>query len=694
MLVLSSIALGEQTAERVAFFEKKIRPVLIERCYQCHSPESKNIKGGLLLHSRAASRRGGETGPAVVPGDVDSSLLIAAIRYESMEMPPDGKLPHSVIADFERWIKLGAVDPRIDEANAPVVHEINFESARQFWSFQRPAKHTVPDVRDPSFSHRRADRFVACRLEEAGLRPSDVADRRALIRRVTFDLIGLPPTPEEVAKFVRDPRPGAYEHVVDRLLASPHYGEHWARMWLDIARYAEDQAHIVGNDQALFYPNAHLFREWVISAFNDDLSYDDFIKQQLAADFLFPEDKVRHVALGFIGLGPKYYRRNDPRVMADEWEDRVDVVSRGLLGLTVACARCHDHKFDPIETEDYYALAGVFASTKMVNRPNESVAKDSKAAKDPKNAIHIVEDGAVKDLKVFIRGDVNSKGPVVPRRFLRVLSSSEPAKFHNGSGRLELAEAIANRNNPLTARVIVNRIWTLHFGRPLVGTPSNFGSLGQLPTHPQLLDDLAVRFMESGWSLKWLQREIVTSATYQQSSQPPMDQLSADPNNQWLGRMTRRRLSIESWRDTMLSATGRLSESIGGTSIDPQEPDERRRTIYSRISRFELNPMLVMFDFPDPNAHSAHRSETTTALQKLFIMNNAFMVKQAEALVERLGDDEDEFKIRRAYQILYARPATQDEIDLGLAFLQQDAADAWRQYAQALLAANEMLFLD
>jgi hypothetical protein len=321
-------------------------------------------------------------------------------------------------------------------------------------------------------------------LEQSGLEPSALADRRTWIRRVSFDLIGLPPTPEEIEAFVSDPAPEAYEKVVERLLASPHYGERWARMWLDVARYAEDQAHIVGKDVSLTYPNAYLYRDWVIKALNDDMPYDRFIRLQLAADFVEPQDgqsvkppadKSNIAALGFLGLGPKYYARNNPAVMADEWEDRVDTVSRGLLGLTVACARCHNHKFDPIPTEDYHALAGVFAGTRMFNRPlDDHVAKkDSGDASEPRNAMHIVCEGTPTDLHVLLRGDVGNKGPVVPRHFLRVLCDGEPKPFHQGSGRLELAEAISSPRNPLTARVIVNRVWALDFGRPLVGTPSS-----------------------------------------------------------------------------------------------------------------------------------------------------------------------------------------------------------------------------
>jgi hypothetical protein len=601
----------------------------------------------------------------------------------------------ALVAAWALGASLCVAEPREDKAAA------NVEAGKRFWAFQPPRRHDAPAVRNSGWAQQPLDRFILARLEQAGLDPTPPADRPTWIRRVTFDLIGLPPTSEEVEAFVYDPAPDAFAKVIERLLASPHYGERWARMWLDVARYAEDQAHIVGKDESLFYPNAYLYRDWVIRALNDNVPFDRFVQLQLAADLIEPDDRSNHAALGFIGLGPKYYRRNDPAVMADEWEDRVDVVGRALLGLTVACARCHDHMFDPISTEDYYGLAGVFASTRLFNRPLNDTAetKADGEAKQPKDALHIVREGTPTDLSVFIRGNVNNKGPTVPRRFLRVLSDGEPKPFQQGSGRRELAEAITEPRNPLTARVIVNRVWAQLVGRPLVGTPSNFGALGEKPTHPELLDDLAVRFMESGWSLKWLQREIVLSAAYRQSSRADAAKQAADPDNKLLGRMNRRRLSAEGWRDALLSLTDRLERMVGGPSIDPQDPKERRRTVYSRVSRLELNRMLALFDFPDPNVHADGRVETTTPLQKLFVLNSPFMVSQAEGLAERLqaeGTGQDnQRRIERAYRLLYGRPATEAELRLGLRFLAGDKDTArWQQYAHVLLAANELLFID
>jgi hypothetical protein len=706
VLLLPAGAPGAKASpERIAFFEKNIRPVLVKHCYRCHSAESKKVRGGLLLDSREGLRKGGDTRPAVVPGDPDASLLLKALRYEDLKMPPAGKLPDKVIADFQTWIKQGAADPRESKVAALPIKPIAIEAGKRFWSFQSPRAHTVPRVRNQGWPQKKIDHFVLARLEQSGLAPGPAADRRTWIRRVSFDLIGLPPTPEEVEAFVNDGSPDVPARTVERLLASPHYGERWARLWLDVARFAEDQAHIVGSNRSLFYPNAYLYRDWVIRALNQDMPYDRFVKLQLAADLIEPEPQApdsNHVALGFLGLGAKYYGRKSPAVMADEWDERVDTVSRGLLGLTIACARCHDHKFDPIPTTDYYALAGVFASTRMFNAVIHEGAKKKAdgEANVPEDALHIVCEGTPTDLNVFIRGDVGNKGPLVQRHFLGVLADGKPRPFRQGSGRRELAEVIADARNPLTARVIVNRIWALHFGRGLVATPSNFGALGERPTHPELLDDLAVRFMAAGWSLKWLQREIVLSATYQQSSAGDARKRSVDPENRLLGRMNRRRLSVEAWRDALLSASGRLDRNLGGRSLNPQDPGEGRRTIYSAVSRLELNRMLALFDFPDPNVHAERRIETTTPLQKLFVLNSPFMVSQAGHLAQRLETEvapaADERRIDRAYRLLYGRPASVPELRLGLAFLRagDNRATRWQQYAHVLLAANEMLFLD
>ena len=688
------------------FFESKIRPTFVAHCYECHGGDEADIQGGLRLDDPKAMRRGGDTGPIIKPGDVDGSALLAALRYEDLKMPPEGKLPEHVIRDFEIWIASGAVDPRTgSKMGEKKPTQFNWEDIRSQWAFQSPSRHVAPRTKSPDWCTNTMDAFVLKKLEASGISPNVATDRSTFIRRLSFDLRGLPPSPTEVAEYLKDNRPDSKRRLVDAFLASPQHAEKWSRLWLDVARYAEDQAHKVGSNNSLTYPNAYYYRDWVINAIANDLPYDQFIRLQLAADLIVPEDKQEHIALGFLGLGPKYYRRNSPEVMADEWEDRVDTVSRGLLGLTVACARCHDHKYDPIPTADYYALAGVFASTEMFNRPlNQAVAKQDKGqAKKPQEAYHLVRDGKPLDLNVMIRGDATKKGELVPRRFLTALSE-EPIFFKNGSGRSDLADAITAKSNPLTARVLVNRVWEQLFGHALVGTPSNFGALGEQPTHPDLLDDLAVRFMNHGWSWKWLQREMVLSSTYGQSSHIDPTKLALDPENQLLSRMPRRRLSVEAYRDAILSVTGQLNSTIGGRSIQPDQADEGRRTLYSEISRMNLNPMLARFDYPDPNAHSATRFETTTPLQKLFLLNSEFMVFQANALATRLRHygGSDRSKIEHAYQLLFSRKADALEVSLAEQFMSHEKtkedtrenADAWAQYAQALLISNEMFMVD
>src|SRR6266850_2285046 len=431
--------------------------------------------------------------------------------------------------------------------------EIDWAKAREFWSFRAPSAHSRPVVRNNRWPTQPLDYFVLGRIESKVLAPSPEAYKRTLIRRVTFDLTGLPPTPEEVRAFLKDTRADAYDRWVTRLINSPAFGERMASLWLPLARYAEDQAHQVGKETQSFYPNAYKYREWVINAFNKDLSYDEFILLQLAADKVETAAPKDLVALGSLGLGPKYYNRDRLDVQADEWEDRVDTVCRSFLGLTVACARCHDHKFDPITMADYYGLAGVFASTRMVNKTSDGKLLEGKVTADkmPADTLHLVQDDDPKDLNVFIRGNVQRKGPLAERRFLRVLSGNDPVRFKDGSGRKELAAAIADPRNPLTGRVMVNRLWGTFFGQPLVPTPSNFGHSGQPPSYPQLLDDLAVRFVDNGWSIKTMVREMVLSSSYRQSSAETPNK-SRDPVNELLGRMNRRRLSVEQWRDAVL----------------------------------------------------------------------------------------------------------------------------------------------
>ena len=586
----------------------------------------------------------------------------------------------------------------ITQAAEPVV--IDWAKARQHWSFVPPKARALPKVKDTAWPRARVDHFILASMEAKELTPSGEADARTLIRRVTFDLTGLPPTPEEVRAFVNDSHPDAYARLVDDLLGRRAFGERLASVWLNLARYAEDQAHQVGGNSSLNYPNAWRYRDWVIAAFNADLPYDAFIEKQLAVDLIEPQNKADLAALGFLGLGHKLYARSRLDVQAEEWSEQVDTVSQTFLGLTVACARCQDHKFDPITARDYYAMAGVFASVQMVNLRPDGKEEDSKTLADKMDpgTLHVVRDLKPHDLPVYDRGDMESPGAMAPRGWLQVLSKGEPAKFQQGSGRAELARQITDPANPLTARVMVNRVWDLLFGKPLARTTSNFGATGDKPTHPELLDDLAVRFMQNGWSLKHLMRELVKSATYRQSSSGSAANAQLDEANDHFWRMNRRQLGIESWRDSIMAAAGTLTLE-GGPSQSLDAPTHHKRTIYSQVSRRELNKTLMLFDYPDANVHAARRSNSTTPTQKLFVMNSPFIIEQSKKLAQRLqqSGSDDTSRIHFAYELLFAREPEAEELAIAQEFLKQPAESsltAWEQLAQALLATNEMLYVD
>jgi hypothetical protein len=586
----------------------------------------------------------------------------------------------------------------VTQAAEPAV--IDWAKARQHWAFVPPKAQALPKVKDTAWLRGRVDHFILASLEAKALTPSREADARTLIRRLTFDLTGLPPTPEEVRAFVNDTRPDAYARLVDDLMGRRAFGERMASVWLNLARYAEDQAHQVGNNSSFSYPNAWRYRDWVIAAFNADLPYDRFIEKQLAVDLIEPQNKADLAALGFLGLGHKLYARGRLDVQAEEWSEQVDTVSQTFLGLTVACARCHDHKFDPITARDYYAMAGVFASVQMVNLRPDGKDEDGKTLADKMDpgTVHIVRDEKPHDLPIYDRGDVETPGKTVPRGWLQVLSKSEPVKFQQGSGRAELARQITAPANPLTARVMVNRVWDLLFGKPLARTTSNFGAMGDKPTHPELLDDLAMRFMQNGWSLKRLMRELVLSATYRQSSSGSAANAQLDEANDHFWRMNRRQLGIESWRDAIMATAGTLTLE-GGPSLSLDATTHHKRTIYSQVSRRELNKTLMLFDYPDANVHAARRSSSTTPTQKLFVMNSPFIIEQSKKLAQRLqlSASDDASRIRHAYELLFAREPEAEELAIAQEFLKQPAESAltaWEQLAQALLATNEMLYVD
>ncbi len=883
-------------------FENKVRPILANNCYGCHSTTQ---LGGLRVDSRAALLKGGTAGPALTPGDPDKSLLIRAVRQtdEKLKMPKGGRLKKEEIAALEEWVRDGAVWP---EATLPATPQ-----QRTFWSFQPIRKPTAPEVKDAAWARTEIDRFILAALEKDGLKPVKSADRRTLLRRASLDLTGLPPAPEEFDAFEKDTSPDAFAKVIDRLLASPQYGERWGRLWLDVARYGEDDYRSLDPMKRGFnpYPNAYLYRDWVIKAFNDDLPYDQFVKAQLAADGMDEKVRVKMMpALGFLGLGPWFYDNGAVEITrADERHDRVDVVSRGFLGLTVGCARCHDHKYDPISAKDYYALAGVFANTSYIEHPlapksvvdeykakeklvenkekllgeltkNESAAlagnlalqaskymqaawkvtgepkeemfnavedakldyelfdrwlkflakppkfypylkswqemirlggtaeeakklseefqklildvmferkevteeneiieakalpgtKKKKPSKlpsefvtnddfcpgcalelkalspersnlwtdvfqrdlaegfDPAQTFDRIKPGllafrgwglerrlsaerrsfiealradikalesemdpkypylhAVRDsdkpanLRISNRGNPFNLGDEVPRRFLSVLSDGAPQPFTKGSGRLELADAILNQ--PITMRVMVNRVWKSHFGTGLVDSPSNFGVAGERPSHPELLEYLARYFVDHGWSIKNLHREIMLSSVYQLSSDLSQANFEKDSGNRLYWRANRRRLDAEQLRDSLLYVSGALELKLGGPSAE-LKPSFNRRTVYGKVSRYRLDEYLQLFDFPSANLSAEKRFTTSVPLQRLFLMNSDFVQQQAELVARRVASESDNSsRIRMAYRLILGRQPTEAELDTGLAYLRTEPLASYEE---------------
>lgn len=669
------------------FFELRIRPVLVEHCYECHSAAAKVPRGNLRLDTAEQLRRGGDSGPAIVPHKPEESLLLSALRYESLEMPPSGKLPEHVIEDFAAWIALGAPDPRAESSSSSTAEPAT--DPAKHWAFQQPRRVSPPEVKNASTIRTELDRFVVARLEAAGLSPSPRAAPRALLRRLYYDLIGLPPNAKELAEFVADPSEAAYEAAVDRLLASPHFGERWARHWLDVARYADTSGYLFEQDRN--YKHAYKYRDWVIASFNADRPFDQFIVAQIAADQL--GDSACEPAMGFLTLGRRFLNNKH-----DIINDRIDVVMRGLMGLTVACARCHDHKYDPISTADYYALYGVFANSE--EKPRED------------GPMMLVDTSTPSEQVVFLRGNPANHGPKVERHFLPCASAGgEARRFQHGSGRREMAEAIASRDNPLTARVWVNRVWGHLFGRGLVATPSDFGTRGLPPTHPELLDWLTCEFVEDGWSTKRLIRRIVLSHTYRQSSDHRPECAAVDPENRLLWKANRRRLDLESLRDSLLVAAGRLDETLGGPSVSLTEsPFATRRAVYGFIERQNLPAFFRTFDFANPNTHTPERPQTTSPQQALFLMNSPFVLEQAIHLADRSakaeGSDADQMRVAHLYRLALGREPTAEEMIEAVEYLHsgqsapQDNNDdvppltPWEQLAQVLLMSNEFAFVD
>jgi mono/diheme cytochrome c family protein len=776
--------------EQLAFFEKRIRPLLVMHCYECHSSESEDLGGDLLVDSRATLRRGGANGPAVVPGNLDNSLLMEAVRYdnEHLQMPPAGKLSDDEIRDLEEWIRIGAPDPRATVSKYRG-KQIDVAAAREFWSFRPIAEPPLPKVKASEWPLNAIDHFVLARLEEHQLQPAPEADRRTLLRRITYDLIGLPPTPEEMANFLADDSPQAYEAVVERLLASPRYGERWGRHWLDVVRYADT----AGDNSDYPIPQMHRYRDWVIEAFNRDLPYDEFVRDQLAGDLrggtTEVERQARIIATGYLANARRFGSRVDDYPWHLTIEDTIDNLGRAFLGLSLSCARCHDHKFDPVTARDYYGLYGVFSSTrypwpgielekrqrdfvplvpadrqaeldralaqrsKEQNRLDgevkklkealkkasdtekkslqEAINKAEKQARDHRQqpplfeTAYAVTDAATRsDAAIQLRGDPTNLGDLVPRHFPTVLGGSELPSECETSGRVELAEWIVLPDNPLPARVMVNRLWQHHFGHGLVPTPNDFGKQGRPPTHPELLDWLAVRLRAEGWSIKQMHRLMVCSRTYRQSSHRSERSQEVDPSNDWLAGISRRRLDAEAIRDTLLFVGENLDLSPAGAPPFPEQPswdftqhkpfkavyESNHRSVYLMTQRIQRHPYLAIFDGADPSTSTAVRMTSTTPLQALFLLNDPFVHGQAKLIADRIrsASNESAARVALAYELLFARPPTANEVTAAEHFLaeaivrlkangttDEDAAvQAWEAYVRALLRLNEFVYLD
>lgn len=797
-------------AKGTEFFETKIRPVLVQHCYKCHSTSGKKSEGGLLLDSREGIRKGGDRGPAIVPGDTDKSLMLEAILHTDadLKMPPKkDRLPKEVLNDFTVWIRMGAPDPR-EKAAGNLSGPVDIETGRKFWSMQKPAAHQAPQVKNEAWPKQKLDHFILAKLEAAGLTPSADAEPATLLRRLHFDLVGLPPSPAALKSFLdrvqADGIDAALAHEVDVLLASPQFGELWGRHWLDVARFAESS----GKEANMSFPYAWRYRDYVIDSFNAEKRFDVFLVEQIAGDLLPSENDAERarllIATGFLALGPKNLDEADAaQFAADVVDEQIDTVTRAVIGQSIACARCHDHKFDPYTMRDYYALAGIFRSTKTffgtyvtptnrlsgdplplprgANLPvyhrghtpqhvahmkkqladlrkehEEGMAAVIRAAQkgeDTENvftlrdalrifwtsgglegelekvddegkplplAMGVLDAEKIGDTPLLDRGEIKKPGEKVARAFPRVFVISETAHIDlEQSGRLELARWLTHADQPLTARVFTNRVWRHLLGAGLVRTVDNFGMSGERPSHPELLDDLAVQFQRNGWSVKKLVREIVLSRTYRQSSTYNAAAFRTDPENRLLWRASKRRLTAEEIRDAMLVASGELkldrpAASLVGKQIgdrpvsllglDPSLPSDldgsKHRSVYLPVLRDRLPDVLDLFDFAEPSLVTGDRETTNVPVQALYLMNSPFVRERAAGLAARVTKEVENEADRPAwaFRLCFGRTPDPAETKLATEFFaaakEDDKAKSLAAYCQALLAAAEFRNLD
>ncbi len=782
------------TEEQVAFFEAKIRPVFVQHCYECHSSTASELGGGLLLDSQKGIVKGGDTSPSVVPHDPEASLLMVALRYSKadLQMPPSGKLAGHEIQDIMRWIEMGAPDPRTEDTVSLMKAKktIDWDKAKDFWSLLPLTVPRPPEVDDSDWPLTSIDRFLLAGMKRNGLEPSSDSSRVAWIRRATYDLIGLPPTPEQIDAFVNDQHSSAFAIVVERLLATQEYGERWGRHWLDVVRYSDT----AGDNSDFPIPQMIKYRDWVIDAFRDDMPYDRFVREQLAGDLL-PSSSVAEahrqlIATGYVAGARRFGSRVDDYPTHLTIEDTLDNVGRAFLATTINCARCHDHKFDPVTAEDYYALYGIFNSTRfpwpgieleqkqrdfvplvstdVADQVKQSRAKDQQPLDDevkalekqkrelPQNATDddkksledlikkardkaesfakrplpfeqayaVVDAKKKSDVAIQIKGDPNKVGDIVPRRFLTVLGGQRVLDTQSTSGRLQLAKWITEPDNPLTARVMVNRIWLYHFGRGIVPTPNDFGRQGKPPSHPELLDWLAIRFIESGWSIKAIHREIMLSRVYRLNSNPSLKSIEADPSNIFLSYFPRLRMDAESIRDTLLTLGGNLDPKPGEAHPFPPQTQWKftqhnpfkavyecnHRSVYLMTQRIQRHPFLSMFDGADPAVSTPLRPVSTTPLQALYFLNDPFVHKQASGFAERVlsHSDNREEQLRFAYRLALGRFPTTFEIEsskklldsTGKALAESNSnpgeveSQSWQSLLRSMFRLNEFIYLD
>ena len=825
---------GKLTPDQLDFFETKIRPVLIEHCYRCHATSEQSVRGGLSVENREALLAGGESGPAIVPGDLDNSSLWHAINYRDNRMPPKGKLAPNIIADFKTWIEMGAPDPRVNQG--VVVHSKvtpeDIQAGKSFWAFTQPQRTEAKLEQFQDWGESSIDRLVAAKWEAQGIEPTDDCDANTLLRRLTMDLVGLPPTPEQRDGFLEDwqssPQ-GAIVRLADELLESRQYAERWARHWLDAARYAESS----GKESDMSFPNAWRYRDYVIQSFENDKPYDRFLLEQIAGDLLPVADDSQWnqnlIATGFLAIGPKSLTEQNPRqFQADLVDEQIDTTTRVVLGLSVGCARCHDHKFDPIPQSDYYALAGIFQSTETFyggtrtirnRQPSDSIRlpiQDPEASKpvmtpqeieDLKKELQerqqelaearraqrtggttpglnanildqivgqlrakinsvdatgrpisvcmgVQDRQSVRNARVLVRGEIDQPAQEIPRGFVQVLGNLPDKLPASGSGRLEFAKWLVSKENPLTARVMVNRIWQHLMGQGIVREPDNFGLSGPMPTHRELLDYLALEMMDQNWSVKSIIRSIVTSRVYRLRTDQDPSRFEADPENLWIARGNVKRLSAEAIRDAMLSVSGSIElkpprasilAAMGSALMGPNGPqnaplliapgsgnDDRlanlrrlldgnlrnptinlievpnyHRSVYLPITRNNLPRALDAFDFADPNMVTGTREVSNTAEQALYMLNNPFVLELSDAFARRLiqTSTDPQARVDRAFQIAYSRPASREEIQASVKFVRKakdsqsqvpsDEATfkAWSQFCQAIFGSAEFRVL-